>query len=146
MAVIGFSVHTNHIPAQWQCRQNNGTNHYNMVYKTLHKLWSSESQPLRRPTNLHFGWYRCHRNTTLLEAHCYIALQPISLKSTTSKCSTTTGLDNCKGIHNSPRISKSVKHGHLPSLLGKLACTCACARVRTRTHTHKHTPVQKHEA
>jgi hypothetical protein len=29
-------------------------------------------------------------NTTLLETHCYIALQPISLKSTTSKCSSPT--------------------------------------------------------
>ena len=49
------------------------------------------------------------------------------------------GLDNCKGIHNSPRISKSVQHGHLPSLLSQLACTCACVHVHACTHACAHT-------
>ena len=44
------------------------------------------------------------------------------------------GLDNCKGIHNSPWKSKSVQHGHLPSLLGQLACT----RTHARAHTHQY--------
>ena len=46
------------------------------------------------------------------------------------------GLDNCTGIHNSPQKSKSVQHGHLPSLLHKLACKRTCMHTHVGAHAH----------
>jgi len=150
MAINGFCVHTNHIPAQWQCRQNNGTittwfiktstnyDHLN------HHHWEDLLTYILVATYA-TGTQHCSRSTaTLPRSPSAWNPPPQSAQQQQQRLLLPTlvqveGLDNCKAIHNSPRKSISVQHGHLPSLLGQLACAHTQARTRARTHTH--TPV-----